>query len=350
MSKVEKSFEITDAKISFVSLVDKAANQKKFIIAKAQDSNERGFATLGKIIKSDSEAHYITGIVYEPLVKDAHDNYMTAEEIQKAAVWFAKNGDKVDLQHDFEECSSCAVVETWVAKADYTIEEQNITKGTWLMTVEVADDDVWDKIEKREITGFSMGGVGKYSTEDVEVSPVEKGEQSTVDEKERKSIFKQFAEFMGFAVVENPVEKAGKKMSTQNKRTLDDIAEKLSAFAKEFKNEEEETQVKKEDIQKMIDEAVTKALNPTQSQAEVTEEGIAKMVAEAVEKATEPVAKPMAEPSAKPVDEEQIHKMITAAIEKSLAPILKARGVPSNLNDEGDYIEKNDAHYLTGIL
>ena len=32
MSKIEKAYAITDAKISFVSLVDKAANKKQFLI------------------------------------------------------------------------------------------------------------------------------------------------------------------------------------------------------------------------------------------------------------------------------------------------------------------------------
>ena len=35
MSKIEKAYAITDAKISFVSLVDKAANKKQFLITKA---------------------------------------------------------------------------------------------------------------------------------------------------------------------------------------------------------------------------------------------------------------------------------------------------------------------------
>jgi len=30
------------------------------------------------------------------------------------------------------------------------------------MTVEISDPDIWDKVEKGELTGFSMGGKGKY--------------------------------------------------------------------------------------------------------------------------------------------------------------------------------------------
>ena len=74
MSKIAKSYEISDAKIMFVSLVDKAANKHKFLITKSQ-GNEADFQTYGRILKADS--HYVTGIVYEPMTEDTDGNYMT---------------------------------------------------------------------------------------------------------------------------------------------------------------------------------------------------------------------------------------------------------------------------------
>jgi hypothetical protein len=38
MPKITKAYAITNAKISFVSLVDKAANKKQFLITKSDDS------------------------------------------------------------------------------------------------------------------------------------------------------------------------------------------------------------------------------------------------------------------------------------------------------------------------
>lgn len=37
MPKIAKAYAITDAKISFVSLVDNAANKKQFLITKSED-------------------------------------------------------------------------------------------------------------------------------------------------------------------------------------------------------------------------------------------------------------------------------------------------------------------------
>ena len=80
MNNVQKAIAITDARISFVSLVDKAANKRSFLITKATDGKAQ-FSTYGRIIKADAEHHFITGIVYEPNTEDAHGNFMTEEEI-----------------------------------------------------------------------------------------------------------------------------------------------------------------------------------------------------------------------------------------------------------------------------
>lgn len=196
---MSKAYEITDAKIQFVSLVDKAANKRQFLLKKADDGKAT-FTTYGRIVKADAESHYVTGIVYEPMEEDSHGNFMTEAEITKAAYWFAKNGNKVDLQHSFEPLDGAAVVETWIAKSEFEIDGEAIKKGTWLMTMEVADESVWEGIEKGEITGFSMGGLGNYSEEDVELDKVSK--QAETDAGSKKGLLKQLGAALGFNVVE----------------------------------------------------------------------------------------------------------------------------------------------------
>lgn len=193
MPKLAKAKEITAAKINFVSLVDKAANKKSFLITKAEDGAAT-FATFGKILKADAESHYVTGVVYEPMVEDTQGNYMTEEEITKAAHWFAKHGNQVDIQHCFQKCEGAAVVESYVAKSDMTIDGTEVKKGTWLMTMEITDDSIWNSIQKGDLTGFSMGGIGAFSEVDVEL-PVEKQEKP-------KGLIKRLAMAMGLEVVE----------------------------------------------------------------------------------------------------------------------------------------------------
>ena len=447
-TSLRKAYEITDAKIQYVSLVDKAANLRKFLLTKADDG-KASFTTYGRILKTDAANHYVTGIVYEPMAEDSHGNYMTEAEITKAAYYFAKNGDKVDLQHSFEPLDGATVVETWIAKADFDIGGEAVKKGTWLMTVEVTDASVWESIEKGDITGFSMGGMGNYSEEDVELDDVTKQDSSG-----KKGLFKQLAEAFGFKVVEKgamaelyeerskgslfwnafnsleevlyaydpitgrwryesdegkvrecledfggiitsiltggqsitkaiiddlPVEKAGKKMSAKNRETLAGIHESLGAFLKEFddpepegtgeepddtKTKKEDKEVTKQEVQQIVDAAITKALGTAQQQAApettpetvakaagegstptddttITPEAIEKMVASAIEKAMQPKQETFAM--------EQLPDMIEAAVAKAVEPVLRSRGLPSNLGSEP--VEKQqEQHYLHGII
>lgn len=330
-NKVAKAYAINDAKIMFVSLVGKAANKHQFLITKSEDG-KADFQTYGRILKADAGSHFVTGIVYEPMVEDTDGNYMTEEEITKAAHWFAKNGNKVDLQHSFEPLDGAVVVESSVTKCDMELEGQTIKKGTWLMTVEIQDEDIFQAIEKGEITGFSMGGSGVYSEIDVDITdpenPIEKGKA--------KGIFKQFAKLFGFDVVEkgkvkdtfkrtsvrdnfwnayyalseclldvyNPeterwefqhdegairealedfneiitellvsdngifksasIEKAGKAMSSKNKETLRGIYDNLGAFLSNFNDEEEESDVTKQEVEQIVADAIAKAMKPAE--------------------------------------------------------------------------------------
>ena len=193
MAELAKAKSISDVEVQFVSLVDKAANRKSFLITKAEDGTA-SFSANGRIVKTDAGSHYVTGIVYEPMTEDTQGDFMTEEEIRKAAHWFAKNGEGIDIQHNFKKFEKAEVVENWIAKADFEIDKEKIRKGTWLMTVEITDPEVWTSVEKGEITGFSMGGKGVYGESDVDLEGISKSE--------KKSIFKKFAELFGLEVVE----------------------------------------------------------------------------------------------------------------------------------------------------
>lgn len=432
MPNIAKAYAITDAKISFVSLVDKAANKKQFLITKSGNGSAN-FSTFGRILKADADSHFVTGVVYEPMVEDSQGNYMTEEEITKAAYWFAKNGNQVDLQHCFQKCDGAAVVESYVAKCDMEIEGEQIKKGTWLMTMEITDSDVWDSIQKGDITGFSMGGVGVYSDEDVEL-PVEKQE-------EPKGLFRKLAKAMGFDIVEKgavkanfqrrvkednfysawyalrstlegnfynpdtgnwewgynsdentirealtdfndivtqlltsdgsivkslekaakeasePVQKAGKSLSSKNLNALKGIYDTLGSFLSEFETEDgtadtnnvqkEDIDMTKDEVQKLVGDEVTKALEPVTKQLEAIAKG------DGGEEQAPTTAEPSGEATA-----EDVAKMVGDAVSKAMEPITKAieplmrsRALPGNLNDAAGNVQKSgeEPHYMTGM-
>lgn len=161
MMWIQKAIEISNAKIKYVSLVDKAANKRQFLIAK----NNGGQTLLygyGRILKADNDTHYVTGVVYEPGVTDAHGNFMREEEIRKAAYWFFQNSSKADIQHSFRAESGLSVVESYVAPCNMEIGGEPIIKGSWIMTLEVTDAGIWKAVQSGRLTGLSMGGTGTY--------------------------------------------------------------------------------------------------------------------------------------------------------------------------------------------
>lgn len=432
MKNVQKAIAISDARISFVSLVDKAANKREFLITKQEDGKAQ-FSTFGRIVKTDADSHFVTGIVYEPMTEDAHGNFMTEAEITKAAYWFAKNGNGVDLQHNFETLEKAAVVESWVCKADFECNGETVKKGTWLMTVEVTDDEVWDAVQKGEITGFSMGGVGIYDTEDTDLDEVEKTATPATDAQtsEHRGIFKKLAALFGFDVVEKgamkdeyearakasnfwnafytledllyrydysqdrwtfesdeatirealaefntiisdilagsgiakslAVAKAGKTLSAKNKETLTSIYTNLGEFLAGVETEQEETEMTKSEIEKIVADAVAKATAPAApaaeetpatnpaadtpaAPAEITAEAVEKMVADAIAKALAPAEE-------KPLTAEDVNDIVEKAVKKAVEPILKARALPTAIGEgDADPIEKGEPHYLAGIL
>ena len=58
-----------------------------------------------------------------------------------------------------------AVVETFVSPVAFELNGRMVTKGTWVMTMKVFDDEAWALIKSGKITGFSIGGRAKSKPE-----------------------------------------------------------------------------------------------------------------------------------------------------------------------------------------
>lgn len=399
---IKKAYAISDAKISFVSLVDKAANKKRFLITKSDEDGKATFQTSGRILKYDKDAHYVTGIVYEPMTEDSHGNYMTEDEITKAAYWYAKNSGAVDLQHSFKALESATVVESYVAKCDMEIDGEPVKKGTWLMTVEVNDDAIFDSIQKGEITGFSMGGYGIYSTVDEEL-PVAKEEGALVrllkrlgfvqkgevadrfnsrmkecgfweafnalecvlyrrnyndgtwtfaeDEATIREALSDFNMVLTNVLTNNQpilnslyadsVTKAGKAMSGKNKDKLQAIHDELGEFLSMFAEpteESEENTMITKEDAAMIAKAVADAMNGGNAAAPETP-------AAPVQKEETPAGETpnlqqlVKEEVQKAMQQSDISGIVKSAVDAAINPILKAVNLPTNLNDYGEGAE-----------
>jgi hypothetical protein len=62
-----------------------------------------------------------------------------------------------------------ALVESFLAPVDFEMNGRKIIKGTWLITVKVFDDEVWNLVKAKMINGFSIAGRSAGRSELVEV-------------------------------------------------------------------------------------------------------------------------------------------------------------------------------------
>ena len=141
---------------------------------------------------------------------------------------------------------------------------------------------------------------------------------------------------------------------------------KTEEKGKKSKTDKEEKEVTKQELEQVVSAAIAKAMGDEKQQdgAQAAQGGAgtvekaegkdnpatAEITAETVEKMVEAAIKKALEPQHETVTAEQVEAMITAAVEKAVTPVLKSRGLPSNL--DGSNVEKaaGEEHYLHGIL
>ncbi len=167
MSKKFK--KITKANITHISLVPKGANGIDFLIVKGEDAPT--VAADVPILKVDKEKRIVTGVVYEPNVPDSQGDFMEADTIEKTAYAFMENHQNIDIKHDFKTNDQLKVIESYIAKSEETIGNKKVQPGTWIMSVKVNDDAIWEGVKKGDFNGFSMGGTGVKEEVQIEETP-----------------------------------------------------------------------------------------------------------------------------------------------------------------------------------
>ncbi|WAE47021.1 XkdF-like putative serine protease domain-containing protein [Bacillus subtilis] len=240
--------ELVNAKITHVSYVDKAANQKQFFIVKSEKQPD--FQKEVRILaKEADEQKLVYGIVYEPDTVDAHGDFMTAAEIEKAAHGFLKDARQIDKQHDFQGGVG-EVVESYVAPADFEMNGETIKKGSWVLVTK-ASEEVWEQIKKGEITGYSMAGTAE--TIEKQEKPVS---QEKTDEKGLFNLLKNFFVGKQQQSYEEPVAKAGRKFSASNLQEIKNAHAALGNLLSQVETKEGEEEMTSEEVTKSIQEAL----------------------------------------------------------------------------------------------
>lgn len=134
---------------------------------------------MGEFSKVDDEKRQVFGYASiveldgEPVI-DRQGDYISSEEIEKAAYAYVQNSRKGGHQHkrDGENPFHASNMIESIVFTPEKIEKMGLPSSTpvgWWVGYKVEDEETWQKVKKGEVTGFSIHGKGKRQ----EIDPAE---------------------------------------------------------------------------------------------------------------------------------------------------------------------------------
>lgn len=113
--------------------------------------------------------------VYAPNRPDSDGEFMDVQGVRDAAYKFMKamKLDSIDSAHNNELVEGCCIVESFIARKG----DPMFIEDAWVVGMHVDNDEMWAKIKKGEINGFSMEAMVTKSPKSVtmELPPVVSG-------------------------------------------------------------------------------------------------------------------------------------------------------------------------------
>lgn len=115
-------------------------------------------------------------VVYEPDVKDTHNQWMSKDTIEKGCEEFNKYLEKgvvkPNLFH-YQDTDMFSIVDTWIQKefdVNVTATGEPIKAGTWVAKIKYHNNDLWELKKQGVIGGVSIGALGTVNKETGEIT------------------------------------------------------------------------------------------------------------------------------------------------------------------------------------
>jgi hypothetical protein len=148
--------------VDAISVVSTPAIESNFVALKSEEI---------KLAEVSKEKRILMGAVlipekpiYRRNGEDEYYIYFSKDTVNKASQLFFKNGNQNNwtLEHN-KEIKGLTVVESWIvednAKDKSAIYNLSVPIGTWMASVKVEDDNIWnDYVKTGKVKGFSLEG------------------------------------------------------------------------------------------------------------------------------------------------------------------------------------------------
>jgi phage head maturation protease len=154
--------------INAVSVVESPAIEENFIALQKHEV---------ELKEVDTEKRILMGAALIPNKQIYRKNkdkefyiYFSEDTVRKASELFLmrSNQNNATYEHERKMLEGMSVVESWIIEDEKTDKSRlynfNLPKGTWMISMKVNNDEVWQKVKDGEVKGFSIEGyfVDKY--------------------------------------------------------------------------------------------------------------------------------------------------------------------------------------------
>ncbi len=129
----------------------------EFIEKHFSGSSQEDEVKVENVAKSiNTEKKLFTAVVLRPNSVDSHGDIYDEETVEKACHSFSQFCRKANLQH-LVEVEDITFVENYIAPQDFQLGDGMVTKGDWVATAKINNDEIWEMCKKGTFTGFSVG-------------------------------------------------------------------------------------------------------------------------------------------------------------------------------------------------
>jgi len=113
------------------------------------------------IFKQVPAEQLVFGVVLEPDTFDLAPHIISPEEIQQALHEYVAVYRQIGVDHK-RLLPNSYPVEAYIAPVDFEVDGEKIKKGSAVLGAKVVEQDVWQRVLKGDLTGFSIQGYARY--------------------------------------------------------------------------------------------------------------------------------------------------------------------------------------------
>jgi hypothetical protein len=250
--------------INAVSVVESPAIEENFVALKKHEV---------ELKEVDGEKRILMGAALVPNKQIYRKNgdkefyiYFSEDTVRKASELFLMraNQNNATLEHEKKMLEGMSVVESWIIEDEKQDKSAkygfNLPKGTWMISMKVNNDEIWNKVKAGEVKGFSIEGyfVDKYEmslqeTEDDRLIKairdlILKDEQYNLETyndypkeaSENAKIALRYAEENGWGDCGTPVGKARANQLANGENISEDTIARMASFERHRQSSQKE--------------------------------------------------------------------------------------------------------------